>query len=149
LSRRSLKEILRSNRGEITKSGNVIDVDSHAFESAHRNVSRHHGVVGGRKSHEEGFTTLRWKTLMTIKTLGVIALVTTALSSPVFAQDMDAAGPQKAVHALRHHRNAYNQAPASTPVYVAPRENGTYLENESFDRQRVGDHDPDMNPPGT
>ena len=86
---------------------------------------------------------------MTIKTLGVIALLTTALSSPVFAQDMDAVGTQKPAHALRHHRNAYNQAPLSTPGYIAPRENGTYLENESFDRQRVGDHDPDMNPPGT
>ena len=84
---------------------------------------------------------------MTIKTLSVIAIMTTALSSPVFAQDVDAVAAHKTTHALRHVRGAYNQVPGST-AYTAPRENGTYLESESFDRQRVGDHDPDMNPPG-
>jgi nucleoside-specific outer membrane channel protein Tsx len=80
-----------------------------------------------------------------IKTLSAIAIMTAALSSPVFAQD--AAAPQKPVHALRHYRGAYNQVQG--PTFVAPRaENGTYFENESFDRQRIGDHDPDFNPPG-
>ena len=82
-----------------------------------------------------------------IKTLSAIAVVTAALSSPVFAQDMDGAAPQKPVHALRHYRGAYNQVQGST--YVAPRaETGTYFENESFDRSRIGDHDADFNPPG-
>ena len=81
---------------------------------------------------------------MTIKTLSAIAIVTAALSSPVFAQDE---APQKPVHALRHYRSSYNQVQG--PVYVVPRaETGTYLDNESFDRQRIGDHDPDFNPPG-
>jgi hypothetical protein len=82
-----------------------------------------------------------------IKTLSAIAIVTAALSSPVFAQDMDAAAPQKPVHALRHYRGAYNQVQGQ--AYIAPRaETGTYFENGSFDRSRIGDHDPDFNPPG-
>jgi nucleoside-specific outer membrane channel protein Tsx len=83
--------------------------------------------------------------MINMKTLSAVALVTAALSSPVFAQD-EAAAPQKPVHALRHYRHAYNQVQG--PSFVAPRENGTYLENESFDRSRIGDHDPDFNPPG-
>jgi hypothetical protein len=80
-----------------------------------------------------------------IKTLSAIALVTAALSSPVFAQDE--AAPQKPVHALRHYRHAYNQVQG--PAFVAPRaETGTYFDAESFDRSRIGDHDPDFNPPG-
>jgi hypothetical protein len=83
---------------------------------------------------------------MTIKTLSAIAIVTAALSAPVFAQDTDmqGAGPQKPVHALRHYRSTYNQAPA----FMAPREStgGTYFENESYDRSRIGSHDADFNP---
>ena len=80
-----------------------------------------------------------------IKTLSAIALVTAALSSPVFAQDE--AAPQKPVHALRHYRHAYNQVQG--PNFIAPRaDTGTYFDNESFDRSRIGDHDPDFNPPG-
>ena len=82
--------------------------------------------------------------MINIKTLSAVALVTAALSSPVFAQDE--AAPQKPVHALRHYRHAYNQVQG--PNFIAPRENGTYLENESFDRSRIGGHDPDINPAG-
>jgi hypothetical protein len=82
---------------------------------------------------------------MTIKTLSAVALVTAALSTPVFAQD-DAA-PQKPVHALRHYRGTYNQVQG--PDFAAPRAPvaGSYFDNESFDRSRIGDHDPDFNPP--
>ena len=85
---------------------------------------------------------------MTIKTLSAIAIVTAALSAPVFAQDTDmqGAGPQKPVHALRHYRSTYNQAPA----FMAPRkvDRGHLLENESYDRSRIGSHDADFNPGG-
>jgi hypothetical protein len=87
---------------------------------------------------------------MTIKTLSAIAMVTAALSSPVFAQaaDMQGAGAQKPVHALRHYHNSYNSV--QTPSFVAPREStgvsGTYLDNESVDHSRIGGHDPDVNP---
>ena len=81
---------------------------------------------------------------MTIKALTAVAIVTAALASPAFAQDESA--PQKPVHALKHYRSTYDQV--QSPALVAPRENGTYLENESFDRSRIGDHDPDFNPPG-
>lgn len=84
--------------------------------------------------------------MTSIKALSAIALVTAALSSPVFAQE-DAAAPQKPVHALRHYRGAYNQVQG--PGFFAPRaETGTYFDAESVDRQRVGGHDPDFNPAG-
>ena len=79
-----------------------------------------------------------------MKTLSAIALVTAALSSPVFAQD-EAAGAQKPVHALRHHyRGAYNQV--QTPALGVTRSEG--YGDPSFDRSRIGDHDADFNPSG-
>ena len=84
--------------------------------------------------------------LMTIKALTAVAIVTAALASPAFAQDESA--PQKPAHALRHYRSTYNQVQA--PEFVVPRVSGdTYLNNESFDRSRIGDHDPDFNPSGS
>ncbi len=85
---------------------------------------------------------------MTIKVLTAAAILTAALSTPVFAQDVDQANSQKPVHALRHYRSSYNQV--QTPGFVAPREPaGTYFDNESYDHQRIGDHDPDFNPAGS
>jgi hypothetical protein len=79
-----------------------------------------------------------------IKTLSAVALVTAALSSPLFAQEE--AAPQKPAHALRHYRGSYNQV--QDPAFVAPRTpvNGSAFDR-SFDRSRIGDHDPDFNPP--
>jgi hypothetical protein len=79
-----------------------------------------------------------------IKTLSAVALVTAALSGSAFAQE-DAA-PQKPAHALRHYRGSYNQL--QEPAFVAPRTpvNGSAFDR-SFDRSRIGDHDPDFNPP--
>ena len=82
---------------------------------------------------------------MTFKTLSAIAILTAALSSPVFAQDMtaDAAAYHKSVSATRHFRNAYNRAPG----YVAPRAGGDWFtENYGLDRSRPGGLDPDSNP---
>jgi hypothetical protein len=101
----------------------------------------------GKTPIEEGFTT-KWKTLMNIRTLSAIALLAAAVSSPVFAQET-ATSAQRPAHALRPYRGVYNQVP--TPRFVAPRA-GAYGESNfdaSFDRSRVGDHDPDFNPPGT
>jgi hypothetical protein len=82
---------------------------------------------------------------MMIKTLSAVAIVTAALASPVFAQDRPVT--QKPAHALRHYRGTYNQV--QEPAFVAPRApiGGSYFDNESFDRSRIGDHDPDFNPP--
>ena len=79
-----------------------------------------------------------------IKTLSAVALVTGALSSSAFAQEE--AAPQKPAHALRHYRGSYNQV--QDPAFVAPRTsvNGSAFDR-SFDRSRIGDHDPDFNPP--
>ncbi len=85
---------------------------------------------------------------MTIRTLIAIALVTAAVSSPVFAQET-ATPAQKPAHALRHYRSTYNQVQA--PGLVAPRA-GAYGDanyDNSFDRSRVGDHDPSFNPSGS
>jgi hypothetical protein len=85
---------------------------------------------------------------MTFKTLSAIAVITTALSSPVFAQDMstDAAAPQRPAHTMRHFRNAYNQAPG----YYANQRAGEdfFTEAYGYDRSRIGDRDPDFNPSG-
>ncbi len=83
---------------------------------------------------------------MTIRTLSAIALVTAALSSPVFAQETSTTA-KKPVHALRHYRSTYNQVQG----FVAPRA-GAYGESSfdpSFDRSRIGDHDPDFSPSGS
>jgi len=79
-----------------------------------------------------------------IKTLSTVAILTAVFASPVFAQDEAAA--HKPVHALRHYRGSYNQV--QEPAFVTPRAsvNGSYFDR-SFDRSRIGDHDPDFNPP--
>jgi hypothetical protein len=84
---------------------------------------------------------------MTIKTLSAIAIVTAALSTPVFAQDAMAEGViQKPAHATRHYRNAYNQAPG---FYAGTRANDDWFtENYGADRSRPGGLDPDFNPAG-
>jgi hypothetical protein len=79
-----------------------------------------------------------------IKTLSAVAVVTAALASPVFAQETTA--PHKPVHALHHYRSSYNQV--QEPAFAAPRApvNGSYFDR-SYDPSRIGDHDPDFNPP--
>ena len=78
-----------------------------------------------------------------IKTLSAVAILTATLASPVFAQNT--AAPHKPTHALRHYRGSYNQV--TEPAIVSPRapETGSYFDR-SFDRSRIGDHDPDFNP---
>jgi hypothetical protein len=86
---------------------------------------------------------------MNIRTLSIVALVTAAVSSPVFAQDVDGAATQKPAHALRHYRSTYNQVQG--PALIAPRagaDEGWSAERD-FDRSRIGDHDPDFNPSGS
>jgi hypothetical protein len=82
--------------------------------------------------------------LIMIRTLSAVALVTATLSSPLFAQEE--AAPHKPAHALRHYRGSYNQV--QEPAFAAPRAsvNGTYFDR-SYDPSRIGDHDPDFNPP--
>jgi len=86
---------------------------------------------------------------MTIKTLSAIALVTAALSSPVFAQDTTVEGtsPQKSIHALHHYRGTYNQVQG--PSFVAPRASEGFNAENGFDHSRIGDRDPDLNPSGS
>ena len=83
---------------------------------------------------------------MIMKTLGAVAILAAAISSPVFAQDVDGAPAQKPVHALRHYRSTYNQVQA--PGFVAPQTRGWSSERD-FDPSRIGDHDPDFNPSGS
>lgn len=83
---------------------------------------------------------------MMIKTLTAVAIATAAFASPVFAQD--ATAPQKPVHQLRqHYRSTYNEV--QEPAFVAPRApvGSSFFDKDSFDRARIGDHDPDFNPP--
>ena len=85
---------------------------------------------------------------MTFKTLSAIAIVTAALSSPVFAQDMTADGStyHRSASATRHFRNSYNQA----SFYAAPRAGGDWFtESYGLDHSRPGDRDPDLNPSGS
>jgi hypothetical protein len=85
---------------------------------------------------------------MNIRTFGIVALAAVAVSSPVFAQDVDGAAPQKPTHALRHYRGTYNQVQGS--AFVAPRVGADdWIAEHDVDRSRVGGHDPDFNPPGS
>jgi hypothetical protein len=95
---------------------------------------------------EEGFTT-QWKTLMNIRTLGAIALVTAAVSTPAFAQDVDGSVSHKPTHALRHYRSTYNQVQG--PDFVAPQIRDNWYGERDFDHSRVGGRDPDFNPSGS
>ena len=65
---------------------------------------------------------------MTIKALTAVAIVTAALASPAFAQDVDQAAPQKTTHALRHYRSSYNQVQG--PAFVVPREVNRHLSRQ-------------------
>jgi hypothetical protein len=83
---------------------------------------------------------------MNIRTLSVVALVATAVSSPVFAQDVDGAAAPKPTHAIRHYRGSYNQVQG--PALIAPRGGageGWGAEHD-VDPSRIGGHDPDFNP---
>lgn len=85
---------------------------------------------------------------MTIKTLTAVAIVTAALSGPVFAQDANVnPATQKPIHALRHYRGAYNEVQA--PAYAVPQVRDNWGPANSFDRSRIGEHDPDFSPAGS
>jgi hypothetical protein len=89
------------------------------------------------------------ESIMTIKTLSAIAIVSAALSGPAFAQDpgLDGTSYQKPAHVQRHFRGAYNQAPVNEPFYAAPRATDNWgFENSGIDRSRPGGVDPDLNP---
>ena len=81
---------------------------------------------------------------MMIKTLSAVAILTAALASPVLAQERT--DPHRPAHALRQYRGSFNQVQEPTIVVPrAPVNSGSY--DPSFDRSRIGDHDPDFNPP--
>jgi hypothetical protein len=89
------------------------------------------------------------ESIMTIKTLSAIAIVSAALSGPVFAQDpgLDGTSYQKPAHVQRHFRGAYNRAPVNESFYAGPRASeGWSFENPGIDRSRPGGLDPDLNP---
>jgi hypothetical protein len=79
-----------------------------------------------------------------IKTLSTVVIVSAVLASPAFAQEKLA--PHKPVHALRHYRGTYNQVQEPAIIVRRAPASGDYFENDSFDRSRVGGHDPDFNP---
>ena len=86
---------------------------------------------------------------MTIKTLRAIAILSAALSSPAFAQDVRGPADRGPTHRLQHYRRAYNQAPMYAPYYTgAPAPRGWAGEEAQYDRSFPGGHDPDLNPPG-
>jgi hypothetical protein len=86
-----------------------------------------------------------------LKTLSAIAILATAIASPVFAQE---AGTFEPAHHgrttdQRNFRGAYNQSNGS--FYAAPRaESGrnTDFGSSAMDRSFPGGHDPSLNPAG-
>lgn len=84
---------------------------------------------------------------MNIRTLGVVAIVVAAVSSPVLAQDVDGSAPQRPARALRHYRGTYNEV--RQPGYAAPQMGNGWSTERDFDRSRIGDHDPDLHPAGS
>jgi hypothetical protein len=88
---------------------------------------------------------------MTIKTLSAIAILSTALSSPVLAQAASKSGPtydEPAYH-LRHFRGTYNQVPLNGPSYAGRSTVWSRInEDEQFNRSFPGGQDPSFNPAG-
>ena len=76
-----------------------------------------------------------------LKTLSAIAILTTAIATPVFAQ------PTHHRRALDRYRGAYNQV--NGPPYATPRTGGRSLENFEFNRSFPGGEDPSDNPSGS
>jgi hypothetical protein len=88
---------------------------------------------------------------MTIKTLSAIAILSTTLLSPVFAQTARVNGPtyDGPTYHLRHFRGTYNQVPLNEPSYVdRSTARGRIAEEVQFDRSFPGGHDPSFNPAG-
>jgi hypothetical protein len=129
-----------------TKSGGAGDSDSRPFESLVSGCVSPVADGAFMKRLEEGFTT-KWKTLMNMRTLSVVAIVAAAVSSPVLAQDVDGSAQQRPAHALRHYRGTYNEV--QEPGYAVPQIRNGWSTERDFDRSRIGDHDPDLNPAGS
>jgi hypothetical protein len=88
-----------------------------------------------------------------LKTLSAIAILATAIASPVFAQDAGMVGPAHHGRAYdqRNFRGAYNQS--NGPLYAAPRsDEGRNVEDFGFggmDRSFPGGQDPSLKPSGS
>jgi hypothetical protein len=87
-----------------------------------------------------------------LKTFSAVIILSTAIATPVFAQDADVQQPSPVTHARAHdradYRGAYNQSNAA--IYAAPRRD---LDTDNFgfsgrDPSRVGGEDPDLRPAG-
>jgi hypothetical protein len=77
-----------------------------------------------------------------LKTLSAIAILTTAIATPVFAQ------PTHHSRALDRYRGTYNQL--NGPSYASPRTHGGgNLESFEFNRSFPGGEDPSNNPSGS
>jgi hypothetical protein len=88
--------------------------------------------------------------MIKLKTLSAIAILATAIVSPVFAQDAGTFDPahRGRTYDQRNFRGAYNQQSGS--FYAAPRtESGRNVEDFGYgrDQSRPGGEDPSMNPP--
>lgn len=89
---------------------------------------------------------------MTFKTISAIAILSAALSGPVFAQNTRVYGPNddNPTYSLRHYRGTYNQAPVNEPFYGGPQvlDNGS-VEGNARDPSRIGGEDPYLRPSGS
>jgi len=89
---------------------------------------------------------------MTIKTLTAVAVLSAALSGPVFAQGARerGLGYHGPAHALRNFRGAYNQAPVSGPFDAVPAPRADWgVEGFGRDPSQVGGVDPSLRPSGS
>ena len=107
------------------------------------------GNVQGWVSPRNGET----KPMTKLKTLSAIAVLTTAIASPVFAQDAGVFAPADYGRAYdqRNFRGAYNQLNA--PYDAIPRTEGERnIEDFGFsgrDPSRPGGYDPSLKPSGS
>jgi len=88
-----------------------------------------------------------------LRTISIIAILSTSLASPVFAQDSGARGPahHSRAYDLRKFRGVYNRV--DEPLSAAPltTQDGRNIENFGFsgrDPSWVGGRDPSLNPAG-
>jgi hypothetical protein len=111
-----------------------------------QNVFPKRSLLGKRR--KVGFPTQTEATMIKLKILSAVVILSTAIAAPVFAQD--AGLPHHArVYDQLNFRGAYNQSNGAFYAQPLTNEERRNLENFGFsgrDPSRVGGEDPSLNP---
>jgi hypothetical protein len=114
-----------------------------------QNVFPKRSLLGKRR--KVGFPTQTEATMIKLKILSAVVILSTAIAAPVFAQDAGLSRPHHArVYDQLNFRGAYNQSNGAFYARPLTNEERRNLEDFGFsgrDPSRVGGEDPSLNPP--